>query len=64
MIEINLRKGMILTMYDLQAAYLWENSLKQTMSMHADVCYRKTLKPLSQTLIPEVEFHRPPKAKE
>ena len=31
--EINLRKGMILTMSDLQAAYLWENSLKQTMSM-------------------------------
>ena len=33
MTEINLRKGMILTMSDLQAAYLWENSLKQTMSM-------------------------------
>ena len=31
--EINLRKGMILTMSEIQAAYLWENSLKQTMSM-------------------------------
>ena len=31
--EINLRKGMILTMSDLQAAYLWKNSLKETMSM-------------------------------
>ena len=33
MTEINLRKGMILTMSDLQAAYLWENLLKQTMFM-------------------------------
>ena len=32
MTEINLRKGMILTMSELQAAHLWENSLKQTMS--------------------------------
>ena len=30
MTEINLRKGMMLTMSDLQAAYLWENLLKQT----------------------------------
>ena len=29
--EINLRKGMILS--EIQAAYLWENSLNQTMSM-------------------------------
>ena len=33
MTEINLRKGMILTTSDLQATYLWENLLKQTMSM-------------------------------
>ena len=30
MTGINLRKGMMLTMSDLQAAYLWENLLKQT----------------------------------
>ena len=30
-------------------------------NVHEDVCYRKTLKPLTQILIPEVEFHRPPK---
>ena len=33
-------------------------------NVHEDVCYRKTLKPLTQILIPEVEFHRPPKANE
>ena len=27
-----------------------------------DACNRKTLKPLTKLLIPEVEFHRPPKA--
>ena len=31
-------------------------------NFHEDVCYRKTLKPLTQILIPEGEFHRPPKA--
>ena len=33
-------------------------------NVHEDVCYRKTRKPLAQILIPEVEFHRPPKANE
>ena len=33
-------------------------------NVHEDVCYRKTLNPLTQILIPEVEFHRPPKANE
>ena len=33
MTEINLRKGMIFTMSDLQETYLWETSLKQTMFM-------------------------------
>ena len=33
-------------------------------NVHKDVCNRKTLKPLTQILIPEVEFHRPPKANE
>ena len=28
-------------------------------NIHEDVCYRKTLKPLTQSWIPEVEFHRP-----
>ena len=33
-------------------------------NVHEDVCYRKTRKLLAQILIPEVEFHRPPKANE
>ena len=33
-------------------------------NVHEDVWYRKTRKPLAQILIPEVEFHRPPKANE
>ena len=33
-------------------------------NVHEDVCYQKKLKPLAQILIPEVEFHRPPKANE
>ena len=33
-------------------------------NVHEDVCYQKKLKPLTQILIPEVEFHRPPKANE
>ena len=33
MTDINLRKGMILNMSDLQAQCLGENSLKQSMSM-------------------------------
>jgi len=33
-------------------------------NVHEDVCYRKTLEPLTQILIPEGEFHRPPKANE
>ena len=33
-------------------------------NVYEDLCNRKTLKPLTQTLIPEVEFHRPPKANE
>ena len=33
-------------------------------NVHEDVCYRKTLKPFTQILIPEMEFHRPPKANE
>ena len=33
-------------------------------NVHEDVCYRKTRKPFAQILIPEVEFHRPPKANE
>ena len=33
-------------------------------NVHEDVCYRKTLKLLTQILIPEVEFHRPPEANE
>ena len=33
-------------------------------SVREDVCYRKTRKPFAQILIPEVEFHRPPKANE
>ena len=28
-------------------------------NVHENVCNRKTLKPLTQTLIPEVKFHRP-----
>ena len=36
----------------------------ETNNVHEDLCYRKTLKPLTQILIPEVEFHRPPKANE
>ena len=31
-------------------------------NVHEDVCYRKTLKPLTQILTPEGEFPRPPKA--
>ena len=33
-------------------------------NVHEDLCYRKTLKPFTQIYIPEVEFHRPPKANE
>ena len=36
----------------------------ETNNVHEDLCYRKTLKPLTQILIPEEEFHRPPKANE
>ena len=33
-------------------------------NVHEDACNRKTLKPLTQILIPEVKFHRRPKANE
>ena len=36
--------------------------LIEANNVHEDSCYRKTLKPLTQILIHEVEFHRPPKA--
>ena len=33
-------------------------------NVHEDVCYRKTRKQLAKILIPEVKFHRQPKANE
>ena len=33
-------------------------------NVHEDLCYQKKLKLLTKILIPEVEFHRPPKANE
>ena len=55
---------MILTMSDLKAAYLWENYFIKVNIVLEDVCNWKMLKPLTQILIPEVEFHLPPKANE
>ena len=60
--EISLRKGMILTMSDLQRHI--HGRILEANNVYKDVCNRKTLKPLTQILIPEVEFHRPPKANE
>ena len=60
--EISLRKGMILTMSDLQRHI--HGRILEANNVYKDVCNRKTLKPLTEILIPEVEFHRPPKANE
>ena len=59
--EMNLRKGMLLTMSKLYYSGIF---MGEFLKVHEDVCNRKTLKPLTQILIPEVEFHRPPKANE
>ena len=53
---------MILTMSELQRHI--HGRILEANNVHKDVCNRKTLKPLTQILIPEVEFHRPPKANE
>ena len=57
MTEINLREGKS----NLQVSY---ESIFEENSDHETVCNRKTPKQLIQILIPEVEFHRPPKANE
>ena len=57
MTEINLRKGKS----DLKAAY---ECILEANNVHETVRNGKTLKQLIQILIPEVEFHRPPKANE
>ena len=59
-----LRDGTILTMSDLQVAYPWQCSWSKQSPWDRTVCNRKTLKQLIQILIPEVEFHRPPKVDE
>ena len=64
MTEINLRDGTILTMSDLQAAYSWQYSWSKQSPRDRTVRNRKTLQQLIQILIPEVEFHRPPKVNE
>ena len=53
---------MILTMSDLQRNI--HGRILEANNVYKDVCNRKTLKPLTQILIPEVEFHRRPKANE
>ena len=53
---------MILTMSDLQRHI--HGRILDANNVHKHVCNRKTLKPLTQILIPEVEFHQPPKANE
>ena len=57
MTEINLREGKS----NLQVSY---ESIFEENSDHETVCNRKTPKQLIQILIPEVEFHRRPKANE
>ena len=64
MTEINLRDGTILTLPDLQVAYWWQYSWSKQSPWDRTVCNRKTLKQLIQILIPEVEFHPPPKVNE
>ena len=64
MTDINLRDGTILTLPDLQVAYWWQYSWSKQSPWDRAVCNRKTLKQLIQILIPEVEFHRPPKVTE
>ena len=53
---------MILTMSDLQRHI--HGRILEATNVHKDVCNRKTLNPFTQILIPEVEFHQPPKANE